>query len=310
MPLPPVVIELSPRDTAAEYAESLISACSEAVHDGDCVAGSASSPTQPRAVAIVSSNGDFTQVRVELGMRHGAETRWSVRTLSFDGADPRPERSRTIGFVIGTLVGEIERGDQATPVPPPAPKDPTPTPLPEPPPPVARPAPTAPAQKFLWFEAAPTVGTGLETGAPRFGAALRVGVTPLPPVELLLGIGYAVRPRDDDGLAARFATVELGAGVTHALTKTVALNAAASAFAELLTVDVTSSPADEGNRLTYGTALRVGPYLRVTPWLSVMLQGQAALRDSGTRVQRGGREVARQPPLSAAGFVGVRFDVF
>ncbi len=309
MPLPPVVIELSPRDVASEHASTLVEACSEAVRDGRCeVIGGDPNP-DARAVAIVSSNDAYTQVRVELGLRRSGRTQWAVRVLDFGSEDPERERARTVGFVIGTLVGEAERAQASSAARAARASSATPAPSPASPKSETHPSPRG-VRLRPYVELAPGVDTAFDSGAPRLGAALRVGAVLRAPWEAHLGGAYAVRPRDDRGLRGRWLTLEAGGGVAYPLTSALALSLNIAPFVERLDADVSAPRADSGGRWVYGVSWRGGTQLRATDRISLVLAGQLAARSSGTEVRVDGARVARQPMLSAGGSVGVRFQLF
>ncbi len=306
MPLPPVVIELSPRDVASEHAPALVAACSEAVRDGRCEVLGTDPKPDARAVAIVSSNGAYTQVRVELGLRREGQTRWAVRTLDFGPADPEKERAKTVGFVIGTLVGEAERDTTQPKV---RPRQPA-KPKPAPPAPGLR-TPTPAGTGFRPFlELGPSVESALDTGGPRWGGAARIGAVIAAPLEAHLGAAYSIRPRDDQGVRARWFSLELGAGIAHPLTSTLALTAAIAPVAERIDADVAEPRSDEGGRWVFGVGARLGARIAATDRVSVVFAVQGTARESGTQITLDGRDAGRQPALSVGGMLGVRIRPF
>ena len=306
MPLPPVVIELSPRDVASEHAPALVAACSEAVRDGHCEVLGAEPKPDARAVAIVSSNDAYTQVRVELGLRREGKTRWAVRTLDFGPADPENERAKTVGFVIGTLVGEVERKTAAPKAPPTKPaKAPAARPATQPP---KRPPARAPLLPFL--ELGPSVESALDSGGPRWGGAARIGAVIATPLEVHLGAGYSIRPRNDQGVRARWFSLELGAGIAHPLTPALALTAAVAPLAERIDADVAEPRTDEGGRWVFGMGARVGANIAASDRVSVVFSVQGTGRESGTQITLDGEDVGRQRRLSVGGMLGVRLLPF
>ncbi|HMR06084.1 MAG TPA: hypothetical protein PKA88_09905 [Polyangiaceae bacterium] len=306
MPLPPVVIELSPRDVASEHAPALVAACTEAVRDGRCEVLDAGPKPDARAVAIVSSNEAYTQVRVELGLRREGRTRWAVRTLDFGPADPERERAKTVGFVIGTLVGEAEREPTTKAA---TPKQPAQ---------IEYVAKTQPPQEpsaeraglQLFLELGAIVDSALDSGAPRWGGAARLGAVIHGPWEAYLGAGYGMRPRDEQGLRTRWYSLEFGAGVAHPLTSTLTLTAAVAPAAERLQADVGEPRPDEGGRWVFGLGARLGARSNVTDRISIVFALQSMLRESGTVITLDGRDAGRQPSLSLGGSLGVRLMPF
>src|SRR5262249_7368871 len=98
----PVAVEIAPPDAPAEQVQALLSSCSRAMADADCVlAGEApEGPTQ--AIAIVTWQPDGRAL-VEVGKRRSEGADWRSRTVSFSTQDEAIERFRTVGFVIGVL---------------------------------------------------------------------------------------------------------------------------------------------------------------------------------------------------------------
>lgn len=107
MPVPVVAIEISaPAPVAPSRVQALLAACNHAASGAACQESDASvGAAAPAAVAIVAWQNDEV-ARLEIGVRHEGATRWSTRRIVFRAEDEPAERWRTVGFVIGTIVGQ------------------------------------------------------------------------------------------------------------------------------------------------------------------------------------------------------------
>lgn len=185
MPFPFVAVTL-PDETPPPYVAGLLSACTQAYHEGTCgIAGGRPPPAQletegtsapePRLAEATPSNGaavasesriladvrweDTTTATLQLGLPHWRNHRWLTRTITFKEHDQLVERYRAIGFTIGSLsitVAEVARLEQEaregeSEPEPTAPT--TATPSSEPPSPAAPPAPAS-SQPFTRVEPA------------------------------------------------------------------------------------------------------------------------------------------------------------
>ncbi|HMR81031.1 MAG TPA: hypothetical protein PKD61_38230, partial [Polyangiaceae bacterium] len=221
-------------------------------------------------------------------------------------ADPERERAKTVGFVIGTLVGEAEREPTTKAA---TPKQPAQ---------IEYVAKTQPPQEpsaeraglQLFLELGAIVDSALDSGAPRWGGAARLGAVIHGPWEAYLGAGYGMRPRDEQGLRTRWYSLEFGAGVAHPLTSTLTLTAAVAPAAERLQADVGEPRPDEGGRWVFGLGARLGARSNVTDRISIVFALQSMLRESGTVITLDGRDAGRQPSLSLGGSLGVRLMPF
>jgi hypothetical protein len=109
VPLPPVVVEISPRDAPVEHRQSLVEACSHAVENATCVESTATESTEPLVVAVVTWK-DTEHVRIEVSLR--LEKRASVRDVTFSTRDAVEERWRAAGLVVGTLATVMAKHDE------------------------------------------------------------------------------------------------------------------------------------------------------------------------------------------------------
>ena len=308
MPLPPVVIELPPRDVASEQAQVLLRACSAAVVDGECRLADSYSGA-PRAVAIVSWSGEYSRARIELGIKAGA-ARWRERRLEFKPADPVAERWKSVGLVIGALVGEAEQESKPKP-PKPAPESPAPKPVPAPVP-SAKPEPPPPPPPELatiFFDAGAVVGPGMSSGRLRLGGEVGLGGRSGPVLILLHG-RYQARPERSDEVTLHWASGSLGAGVLNRITPWFSLELTAHAVAERVEASISEPPTDSASRWAFGGRVRGAGALWLTPQAAVVAGAEATALTSGTEITVEDQNVGRVPPLNWGLWAGVRLGMF
>ncbi len=314
MPLPPVVIELSAADAASAHAGVMVAACTQAVADGECQTA-VSDPADARAIAMVSWDPARTSVRIELGVKSGGSTRWVSRRLDFRDGDPEIERWRSVGLVVGTLVGEAEQEVERTRVA----ESPKPGPTPSPPaartidvsptvPPPARPS-LPPTRLWLGVEA--VVGPALDDGSWRTGAGvLALYDFPRAPV---LGVGalrYVARPADDRDVAARWFGLSFGLGLHHAPLPQLRLEVRGEALVERMDASVGGRRRDDAGRWYPGGRLVLGAGARVGDWVTFVFAGEFTGLSQGTVITLEDEVVGRAPPLTWALGLGVRLRVF
>ena len=235
----PIVVDVGVTEPQRDLASALVEACTQAAASAstECrlVRDAPSGPYT--AIAIVTwEEGD--RAHVEVGLRREPTSEWRTRELTFQAADADIERYRSVGFVIGSLATAAR--DDAVPKsassattngttnPKPAPaKEPPSRPVTAPPtkpvPVVVAPivpkeaprpngGPSAP-RRYGWIGLTGTVGGGLDRGSVRWGGQAWAGVRILPHFAAIASGGASVRPRDDEGLAARWIDGGLGIAV-------------------------------------------------------------------------------------------------
>lgn len=141
VPFPFVAVTL-PDDTPPPYVAGLLSACTQAYHEGTCETAGGRLPTAraeaegtPGSPAVPSESTpptdsdvaaesriladlrweDTTTAILQLGLPHWRDHRWLTRTITFKEHDQLLERYRAIGFTIGSLsitVAEVARLEQ------------------------------------------------------------------------------------------------------------------------------------------------------------------------------------------------------
>lgn len=307
MPLPPVVIELSAVDAASEHAGALVAACSESVVDGDCVlGGGAKRPAEARAVAIVSWP-DSTTGHIELGVRRESRVRWIVRDLRFGGDDPPAERWRSVGLVIGTLVGEAEASARVEQLPAPPPAAPRPTThvlAAEPP------APEAVATR-AWIGLDAVAGPALDDGSWRFGGGPTVAVDgPLGPLAIVASARYALRPRSDS-VSVDVLALAAGVAARARLGPSIEVELGGAGLAERLHASAEAPDrSDAGARWISGARGRLGVGVLPERRWRLVLGGEVEWRAGATTIRVGGRRVGDFPTLTYSLTLGASFQAF
>ena len=233
----PIVVDVGVAEPQRELASALVEACTQAATSAgiDCrlVRDTPNGPYT--AIAIVTwEEGD--RARVEVGLRREPTSEWRTRELTFQSADADIERYRSVGFVIGSLAtaarddavpkttpAEVtpeakpspapEKKPEAKPAPVTAPKAVVVPVVNEPSEPPASPSRPSVPRRYGWVGVVGTVGGGLDRGSARWGGQGWLGVRVLPHVAVIGSGGMSVRPRDDNGVAARFIDGGLGAAL-------------------------------------------------------------------------------------------------
>lgn len=309
MPLPPVVIELSAVETASPNASVLIAACSAAVTDGECKLGPESGET--RAVVIVSWDAAHSRAHIEIGVPQDGRNRWTNRDLDFIASDPEPERWKSVGLVIGTLVGQAERERTEPKTTAPAPTPPPVTPPPAPAPKTDEPPPQTPPPNRLWLGAELVVGPALDDGSWRFGPGV-VGVYDVAPdrVFALTTLRYMVRPADSQDVDARWIGVSLGVGLHHEPARGWRIEGRAETLLERMDATLSSVERDSDGRWLPGMRIAIGGARLFDRWGALTLGLEATGVSKGTLVTLRGERIGRAPPLTWGASAGFRFGFF
>jgi hypothetical protein len=277
--------------------EILLHSCTDALL-AECVSSDDPAPREASHARVVWL--DPTSVRIELVQSSTAPAE-EPRFMIFRPTDPERERWQSIGLVVAALA--LHRDEAAAPTPAAdAGVESTPS-APQPSPVESR---TLPA----WIGLGAELGSALDSGGPRIGARLELGLRPAPVEPLLatLTAGVARRSMDDVGLSAPFAQVG------------VAIGAGATLSALQLDLRVHAGPILEG--VTVAVEEADGATRDATRWLAGGRVGLAAawpsagpvagfLAVSGwhlsgaTGVRVGGDWVATVPAAGASGQAGV-----
>jgi len=307
MPLPPVVIELSAADAASPNAAELVRACTQAVTDGECRTG-ASEEAGSRAVAIVSWDAGRQEARIELGVRRGGQSRWSSRKVEFKESDPEPERWRTVGYVVGTLVGEAEREAEPPPAPAPAAKPlPARAEVPRPEPKQAEPR----AATRLWIGVEAVAGPALDDGTWRWGAgASAIYDVPGLPVLGSVSARYLARGADEREVDVSWVGVGLGLGLRVAPLPRSRVEGRIEALLERIDASVQSPRRDSAGRWAPGGRLTLAAGPTLGDWGVVLASGELDATSQGTLVSVEDRAVGRAPPLTWALTLSARLRLF
>jgi hypothetical protein len=108
-----IVIEIAAPKVSESALSVLVSACSRAARDAECVLARNSNDAQPAAVAIVTLQSE-DKIRVEVGVRKGAHDSWRTKDFAFLASDEMMDRWRAVGFAIGTLAESNPPPEQET----------------------------------------------------------------------------------------------------------------------------------------------------------------------------------------------------
>jgi hypothetical protein len=157
------------------------------------------------------------------------------------------------------------------------------------------------------------LGTGLDTGAVRRGAAIRVAWAPTPyPVFLTIGAAVAGAPRDASGVGVSWTTLAVGLGpVTSAARGALRFDARLELVAERFAASVIApdtGATDDGSRWSAGGRLGVDGAWMPTRVLGVVASAEGSLLGGATTVSVRGVPVGQDAPngLGFAGFLGAR----
>lgn len=113
MPADLIVIEIAAPKVSESALSVLVSACSRAAREAECVLARNASDERPAAVAIVTLQSE-DKIRVEVGVRQGDHDSWRTKDFSFVAADEAMDRWRAVGFAIGTLAESNPTPEQET----------------------------------------------------------------------------------------------------------------------------------------------------------------------------------------------------
>jgi hypothetical protein len=302
----------------------MVASCTSALPQGRCVLGvEAPADTETQAIALVSWDRDEPlKVTIRVGRRRDDLPAWVTDSLKFRPADAPLERWATVGFTIGTLVGEVS---------PRAPAPPSPEPNPPNAPPaaasatVAKPAPAAttpsavtpgvaqpepdPRRRFTRVQWGGLVGTGLSNSSPRTGGFVsvahhfaRIPAYPTLGLELAQGRGKG----DSSDLAARWLAAAGGAGVTLLTHGTSRLDLELLFGVQNLEVTALDQRLERTN--AFGRLRLAGEYGFSKHWGVVGAASLRALPGSLTIAvtdQGRERELSREPALGVDGGLGI-----
>ena len=337
-----IVIEIAAPKVSDDALAVLVSACSRAARDAECVLARNASDEQPAAVAIVSLQSE-DKMRVEVGVRRGDHDSWRTKDFAFLAADKSMDRWRAVGFAIGTLaesnpapedetparIGPATAGPSASASPSPSPGSSSTTPAASSTAPAAsstapavvvdEPAPEAPAAAKrkrssgtqVFIGAAAIFGPGLEGDAPwRVGSALNVDLA-LAHAPLFLTIGGSAATRLGAGsgdVSTRWFDVSLGAGVPLlGPLQASGLEFRAQVLAEYFDAHASVDGASQTMyRWTVGLQGAFGGRLQIVPDLLLTAELQAAGLSGETVVLVGGESVGSSASFRYLGSVGLR----
>ncbi len=306
-----IVIEIAAPSVSDDALMVLVSACTRAARDAECVLAKNAGEAQPAAVAIVSQQAE-DKLRVEVGVRQGDRDSWRTKDFAFLAADQIADRWRAVGFAIGTLAeNDVPAADRAPlaekrSLPPIAPPKSVLTPSGPP-----KPTPKIPSRPQLFAGAGAIFGPGLDSGPWRLGSEGYAALAPWHwPVFFTLGGSAATRVKHDQrGAAARWFDISGGVGVRllGALASS-GLELGAQAIAEEFDVSVSEPDGrTQGmGRWIFGVQGELGGRVRLVPDLFLTLSVTAADLSSATDVRVGGVPVGSAESVRYLGSFGLR----
>jgi hypothetical protein len=306
-----IVIEIAAPNVSDEALSVLVSSCTRAAREAECVLTKNASDEQPAAVAIVSQQGE-NKMRVEVGVRQGDHDSWHTKEFAFLAVDALEDRWRAVGFAIGTLAEN--NPPQPAPAAPPEAEPPPVAPVAVlPPPPIApKPKPKPGPQLFIGVSA--IFGPGLQgvAGGPwRAGSTLYADLA-LPRIPLFFTVGGSAATRisnDSTGASVRWFDVLGGAGVRFlGGLGNSGLELRAQLLAEEFDVSVSAPDgrSDERGRWLFGVQGELGGRLQIVPDFFVTAGISAADISSATDVLVSGRSLGSASNFRALGSLGMR----
>jgi hypothetical protein len=331
----PIVVDVGVAEPQRDLASALVDACSQAAASAsiDCrlVRDTPNGPYT--AIAIVTwEEGD--RARVEVGLRREPTSEWRTRELTFQAADADIERYRSVGFVIGSLAtaarddavpksaASAPQAGATKPEPPPAKAAPARPATPPPTKPVsvavAPPSTHEPApphrgpsrpRQYGWLGLTAGVGGGLDRGAARWGGQAWAGVRILPHVAAIASGGAWLRPRDDQGLRARWIDAGLGIAALLGPSNSVHLDVRGQALLESFTAHAERDGAtDQMNRLSLGGRFGADGVLPLGDVVDLVLGADMTFRPA-TKTTVAGHSAGATRNAELGASAGLRFEL-
>lgn len=310
-----IVIEVAAPEISEDSLSVLVSACTRAARNAECVLAKDASD-QPSAVAIVSVQGE-DKMRVEVGIRQGDHDSWRTKDFNFVPADENEDRFRAVGFAIGTLAESNAAPETEVPPSeePSAPAPPAPPPIAIPPHPVNRPLRRPAPGLGLSLGASVLAGPGLKAlsegnSSWKGGGALYADLE-LPRLPVFFSVGGSAATllnAESNGSTARWFELSLGGGVSL-LGPLQASGLEARIRVEGEYFDVNANAADRSetrSRATIAAGGSLGARLQIASgWLLTAEAGGAA-HSGTTTVLITGHELGENPTLRYSFSAGLR----
>lgn len=291
----PLLVSIDvPAETLPTYEVAIAGSCEAALGEGTCTTATASAEW----VAIVRwDDVDYRTLRIEL-RPSPEEAPVESRVVAFTPADPPRQRWASAGLVIAALVARHVTADAAsTSVPVPGADEPA--------------APSqAPLHPWVRVDLGGVLGQGLDTGAPRLGGLLRVGLIPW---QLPITFHAGTRWTERGGLpTVRWAEVSSGLAVrlgpwssswtaevrAEGLVEWVRLTAEEPATRQWETAQRRRGGGRLGADLVWVFADPGGAFV----------SAEATVIRPEILVSIGGEDAGREPPVRFAGSTGIRLD--
>lgn len=204
--LPIVAVQIAPGPVTPALEDQLLRACSAGLARAVCVSARGTDAEAPRGIAIVSWTS-AEHVSIEVGLGRDDEPLWVSRELDFVAADPERERWRAVGFTIALLADDPRFWPRPEPALQPEPSEPShdvPGPIEE--------APGSARSEGAWLaELRGLGGSGLVSGALRWGGELRLSLPLSGSFFATANVDYALAREGD--FDVRWFDASLGAGL-------------------------------------------------------------------------------------------------
>ncbi len=306
-----IVIEVSAPNVSDDALAVLVSSCTRAARDAECVLAKNAGDDQPDVVAIVSLQGE-DKMRVEVGLHQGDHDSWRTKDFAFLAADEPMDRWKAVGFAIGTLAesNAPPAAPSATATNDKTPATPSALVNVE-----AAPAPTPkqkqPSSAPIFVGAAAVFGPGLDQGPWRLGAALYADFA-LRRVPIFFSLGGSAATRvtsDASGTTARWYDVSAGPGVrlVGAL-ESSGLELSGRGLVEHFDVSVSAidGRSAQRGRWIFGFEGELGGHVQIVPDLFLTAGVLAAGLSSTTDVRAFGSAIGSSSSFRYLGSFGIR----
>ncbi len=293
--IPIVAIEIEAPAPPAALQDVLLEACSASLTHLDCLPAAEAKGRNPTAVAMIS-NPEPDIIVIELA--DATRGTWLNRRLAFDASDPLAERWRTVGFSVGSLLGDSDR------------------------PPQAKPGSDATAQESTTSSEAQApvsvavslgsvTGVGLDREAWRTGAELGLWASFWSAGDPYLSVGYAGGLDAPEDVRLRF--LDVAAGVSWQWPKSGMWSARVKLLVDVQNQAVSATDpmtGDTQERALWVPGVRLGldGVWSFFPRWALVLKLDGLVQDGATTINYGGDRVGAVPSRSLISGLALQFE--
>jgi hypothetical protein len=302
-----VVVMLPAGEVTAPDARALVTACTAALREGQCVLDASETAAAIAVASITMVGSDRVHLEVDVRATDSSPPRHPSRELVFRDADPVDERWKSIGFAVAGM-----SGGGVEPAPDTPPEQPAPPVAPPPGPPATKPSPESdydeeelhPLRASARFE----TGPGLTRGTWRLGGAVGAGYDF---ADGFWGIDvlatYAANPSSVSGVDVSWLTFAAGASVAWTLFD---VQGRLSALLGARDVVASERDATTGDRQSRSRWLGAGIVQASARWpantaLGVLSGLELRRATGGTAVESHGAYIGASSALNFGLFLGV-----